>query len=55
VTTLGHVPFSAGWKRFYLLQWTSPRGSGINHYLAGYPPFSLPQYRGWLEKAGLQG
>jgi len=53
VTTLGRIPFSAGWQRFYLLPWTSPLGNGVHHYLAGYPPFSLPQYRAWLEKADL--
>lgn len=47
-TVLGRIPFSASWKRFYLLRWTSTLGRGVNHYLAGNPPFSLAAYRSWL-------
>ena len=52
VTTLGHLPFSMGEKRFYLIGWQSALGSGRSHYLAGNPPLELVRYRDWLEKAG---
>ena len=52
-TELGTVPYSQGEHRFYLLRWSSDLGDGVNHYLAGNPPFSLDTYRGWLAKAGL--
>ncbi len=53
VTVLERVPFSMGRQRFYLLEWTSARGAGRNHYLAGTPPFDLARYRDWLDRAGL--
>jgi beta-mannosidase len=52
VTRLGAIPFSMGAKRFYLVDWTTPAGSGRSHYLAGNPPFDLQQYRRWVKKAG---
>jgi len=53
VTPVGEVPFSMGTRRFYLITWSSRLGQGVNHYLAGNPPFSLAAYRTWLERAGL--
>ena len=53
VTPVGEIPFSMGAKRFYLITWSSRLGQGVNHYLAGNPPFSLAAYRAWLEQAGL--
>ncbi len=51
VTVLGRISYSASWKRFYLLRWTSTQGEGVNHYLAGNPPFALAEYRDWLQQA----
>lgn len=53
VTVLGRIPFSASAKRCYALTWSSGLGEGRNHYLAGNPPFTLPKYREWLQKAGV--
>lgn len=53
VTTMGNVRYSAAVKRFYLIEWDGPAGQGINHYMAGNPPFDLATYRRWMEKAGL--
>jgi len=52
-TELGTVPYSQGVHRCYLLRWSSDTGEGVNHYLAGNPPFDLDTYRGWMKKAGL--
>jgi beta-mannosidase len=53
VTVLGTVPFSAGTKRFLLLDWESDTyGPARSHYLAGHPPFALADYRRWLAAVG---
>ena len=39
----------AGEQRLYLITWEVDGQSYGNHYLSGYPPFSLPQYRDWLK------
>ncbi len=54
VTRLGSIPYSASRKRFYRIAWNSELGKGTNHYLAGNPPFSLEQYRCWLELLEVQ-
>ncbi|MEA2547757.1 MAG: beta-mannosidase [Chloroflexota bacterium] len=55
VTTVGRIPATPGEQRTYLIEWTSAQGSGVNHYLAGEPPFSLARYRQWMELVGLGG
>ncbi|MFA6288024.1 MAG: sugar-binding domain-containing protein [Opitutaceae bacterium] len=55
VTPLGRVPFTAAQKTCYHLTWTSPLGSGENHYLAGHTPHSLDRYRDWLRTLGWLG
>jgi beta-mannosidase len=52
VTVLGKVPYSATAKRFYLIEWEGPRGKGVNHYMAGNPPFDLATYKRWMMAAG---
>ncbi|HZP84542.1 MAG TPA: hypothetical protein VFB21_23105, partial [Chthonomonadaceae bacterium] len=49
VTPLASIPHFAGDKRFYIIEWESERGSGVNHYLTGSPPFDAEQYRSWLD------
>ena len=51
VSSLARIPFSTGAKRFYVIEWTDRLGEGRNHYLVGYPPFDLVQYRAWLASA----
>ncbi len=50
---VGEIPYVESAQRFYVIRWESSQGSGVSHYLAGRPPFSLSQYRKWLEGAGL--
>ena len=50
---LGRIPYSMGDKRLYLIEWEDCFGKGVNHYLAGLPPFDLPWYKSVMKKAGL--
>lgn len=51
VTTLGKVPYSGAAKRFYFIEWYGSAGKGVNHYMAGNPPFDLEMYRKWIDAA----
>ena len=42
--SLQQLDFCQGVKRFYIIEWQTARESGINHYLAGNPPFDLAEY-----------
>ncbi len=53
VTELGRIPFSMGDKKLYLIEWEDRLGHGVNHYLAGLPPFDLEWYKAVMAKAGL--
>ncbi|HEX2950213.1 MAG TPA: glycoside hydrolase family 2 [Armatimonadota bacterium] len=53
IAVVDQVPFSMGEKRCYLIEWHSEIGTGQNYYLVGNPPFTLPQYRMWIEKSGI--
>ncbi|NLS76675.1 MAG: glycoside hydrolase family 2 [Chloroflexi bacterium] len=46
---VGRARCYAGEQRLYLITWEVDGQSYGNHYLSGYPPFSLPQYRDWLK------
>ena len=50
VTRLETLPFEPGGRRFLVIDWKTPDGSGRNHYLAGNPPFDSTEYRRWLEQ-----
>jgi beta-mannosidase len=45
---VGRIRTYAGEQRLYLIAWQVEGQTFGNHYLAGSPPFSLPQYRAWL-------
>ena len=54
-TTLGRIRVSRADKRLFLIEWTVNGKTLANHYLLGYPRFSLAQYKQWLAKiAALQ-
>ena len=42
-----------GDKKLYLIEWKDNFGKGVNHYLAGLPPFNLEWYKKLMNKAGL--
>jgi beta-mannosidase len=52
VATLSKIPYSQSDKKFYIIKWSSDLGEGVNHYLAGNPPFDLKQYLEWISQAG---
>ncbi|HZO99760.1 MAG TPA: glycoside hydrolase family 2 TIM barrel-domain containing protein [Terriglobia bacterium] len=52
---VGRIPIYHSDKRLFLIEWTANGKKYTNHYLQGFPPFSLDQYRSWLGKiAALQ-
>jgi beta-mannosidase len=52
---LGRIPVFHSGKRLFLIEWTANGKKFTNHYLQGFPPFSLDQYKSWLLKiAALQ-
>ncbi|HTS67510.1 MAG TPA: hypothetical protein VMO17_00905, partial [Terriglobia bacterium] len=52
---VGSIPVFHSGKRLFLIEWTANGRKCVNHYLQGFPPFSLEQYRAWLVKiAALQ-
>ena len=40
-------------QRFYRITWDTASGAGVNHYLAGDPPYELDRYRQWLSDVSL--
>jgi beta-mannosidase len=53
ITELASIEASAGVPRFYVMEWQSALGQGINHYLAATPPIRPADYRRWLAAADL--
>ena len=49
-TIVGQIPYVRNRQRFFVITWHGDV-SGSNHYLAGQPPFSLSQYKTWLEQS----
>ena len=49
---VGKIPYKRNMQRLFLLKWSGDV-SGVNHYLAGQPPFKLDKYRKLLGKAGV--
>ena len=40
-------------QKMLLIEWEINGEKGFNHYLCGYPAFSLQKYKEWVEKLGL--
>jgi beta-mannosidase len=47
---LGRIPIFHSGKRLFLIEWTANGQRFANHYLQGFPPYSLDQYKTWLVK-----
>ena len=47
---VGKVPVFHSGKRLFLIEWTANGKKYANHYVQGFPPFSLSQYKLWLAK-----
>ncbi len=48
---VGSLPFDPNRQMLYRIAWNSEETIGLNHYLAGLPPFDLSHYRRWLNEA----
>ena len=44
------IPLFYSDQRLLIISWECGEEKGFNHYLAGFPAFSLTQYREWLEQ-----
>ena len=49
-TRILSLPLYYSDQRILILRWECEGECGFNHYLCGYPPFSLDKYRAFLEK-----
>lgn len=49
-TLIASLPLFYSEKRMLILQWTANGESGFNHYLCGYPAFSLEKYGELMKK-----
>jgi beta-mannosidase len=50
-TPITKLPLFYSEKRLLIFDWTLDDGEvGRNHYLTGFPPFSLEKYLSWIEK-----
>ena len=51
-TVIGSMPFYYSEHKFLIIKWESDGEEGFNHYLMGYPPISLSDYKKFMEKLG---
>ncbi len=49
VKSLARIRYSQGEKKIYLIEWEQNGKKGRSHYLAGNPPFTLSEYRLFLD------
>lgn len=52
-TLIASLPIFYSDKRMLIFEWTANGERGINHYVCGYPPFELEEYRRLIKKYGL--
>ncbi len=50
---IAQLPIYYSEKKLLLIAWEVNGEKGFNHYLCGYPPFSLEEYKGWIKKYDL--
>ncbi|GBF75699.1 glycoside hydrolase family 2 [Paenibacillus sp. 598K] len=50
---LGRVRVSHSEQRMFLIEWTIDGETYHNHYLLGFPGFSLERYKGWMKQLTL--
>ncbi len=46
---LGKIRVSKGEQRLFIIEWELNNSKHLNHYMLGYPPFSLERYKEWLK------
>ena len=52
-TLIAKVPIYYSDKKILIFEWKANGERGFNHYLCGYPPFSLDSYKEFINKYGL--
>ena len=52
-TLIYSLPIFYSEKKILIFEWTANGEAGINHYVCGYPPFSLDEYKSLIKKYGL--
>ncbi|MBO5252423.1 MAG: hypothetical protein J6C51_00580 [Clostridia bacterium] len=50
---LDEFPVFYSEQKMLLIEWEVNGEKGFNHYLCGYPAFSLEKYKSWVKKLGL--
>ena len=53
-TKIANIPIYYSEHKLLILEWEVESERGFNHYLCGYPPFSLEAYKAVMEKYHLQ-
>jgi beta-mannosidase len=51
---IAQVPIYYSEQKILLIEWEANGEKGYNHYLCGYPPFSLSAYKTVVDKYGLR-
>ena len=49
-TIIGRMPFYYSEHKFLIVKWNIDGAEGFNHYVMGYPPISLSDYKRFIEK-----
>ena len=50
VTLLASLPLYYSERRYLIFEWVQNGECGYNHYVCGYPPFSLAEYKEFIKK-----
>ena len=50
---IAQIPLYYSDKKILVFEWNTAEGCGRNHYLCGYPPVLLDDYKAAIEKYGL--
>jgi beta-mannosidase len=52
---LGRIRVSHSDQKMFFIQWIIDGNAGYNHYLLGFPGFSLERYKGWMNQLARLG
>lgn len=54
-TPIGKIPVFYSHHKFLIIKWKTEDVQDFNHYMMGYPPFSLEDYKKFMEQLKIQG
>ena len=52
-TEIGKLSTEYHEHKMYIIEWDIGTECGFNHYTTGFIPYNLEEYKGWIEKYGL--